>query len=433
MEEKFLYHIWDAGHLLTPLKTASGKPLQVTYQGQFNTDRGPDFRNVIVNLAGEAVRGDVEIHINAYDWTAHDHHEDPYYNNVILHVVMNAGQQQYTIREDGTAIEVLELAGQLSPDINKLLETPEASAEYEKSTYCDLLSAIDTDRLEGTLTEWGWKRFHNKVRRFNAALMLGDFDQVFYEGIMEALGYDKNKQNMLSLAQSLPLKKIRAWQAEGMNALELASIFCCASGLLARSKELSGEHLYNLLSTSYESQQYFAQPLKTDWQLFRVRPNSHPVYRLFTISSLLHKTANEGLLQYFLEHSGLDAGDAGHEYRRFHELFSDAVLPGAEALPKPGRGLTGNIFVNIFLPVAYVYFEKHSDTDALERILAVYKSFPALQENHILRHMGRYLSDGHVRAVSGKTILQQGLIEIFHRFCSYRLCQECVSSSQARL
>ncbi|HQM79680.1 MAG TPA: DUF2851 family protein, partial [Candidatus Syntrophosphaera sp.] len=75
MDEKFLYHIWDAGHLLTPLKTASGKTLQVKYQGQYNTSRGPDFHNVIIELNREILRGDVEIHLHSYDWIAHNHHE----------------------------------------------------------------------------------------------------------------------------------------------------------------------------------------------------------------------------------------------------------------------------------------------------------------------------------------------------------------------
>ena len=62
--EKFLYHIWDAGHLKHSLRTVSGKNLKVVYQGQLNTNSGPDFSNVIVEMDGMAVLGTVEIHLN---------------------------------------------------------------------------------------------------------------------------------------------------------------------------------------------------------------------------------------------------------------------------------------------------------------------------------------------------------------------------------
>jgi hypothetical protein len=425
VEEKFLYHIWDAGHLLTPLKTVSGKNVQVSYQGQFNTARGPDFRNVIVNLDGEILRGDVEIHVNSYDWTAHEHHEDVYYNNVILHVVMNAGLQKYTIKENGEAIEILELKSQVSDEIRKLLQTPETASEEERSTYCDLLSAVDNDTLESILSAWGLRRFKNKARRFSAALLLSDFDQVLYEGMMEALGYDKNKHNLLSLAQAIPLNDIRAWQREGLSALELVAILCCSSGLLERCAKQLDARLAQLLTQAYERQSFFARRLQIDWQLFRIRPLSHPLYRIFAMASLIHKTSEQGLMEFFRERVLADKTDGKKVFQAFAGIFADAALPGTERLPRPGKGLVGNIYVNIFLPVSYMYCEKHSDTETRERIIRYYSEFPALQENHVTRFMCRYLSPSHMRAVNRKTLLQQGLMEIFHRYCRHHLCAEC--------
>ena len=425
MEEKFLYHIWDAGHLLTPLKTVNGKNIQVSYQGQYNTARGPDFRNVIVNLDGEILRGDVEIHVNSYDWTAHEHHEDAYYNNVILHVVMNAGLQKFTIKENGEAIEILELKTQVSDDIRKLLETPVIASEEEHGTYCDLLSAIDNETLESILSAWGLRRFKNKARRFSAALMLSDFDQVLYEGMMEALGYDKNKHNLLSLAQAVPLSDIRSWQREGLSALELVAILCCSSGLLERCGKQLDERLQQLLTQAYERQSFFARKLQIDWQLFRIRPLSHPIYRIFAMASLIYKTAEQGLMEFFLERVLKDKADGKKVFKTFAGIFADAVMPGTEKLPRPGEGLIANIYVNIFLPVSYMYCDKHSDNETRERIIRYYSEFPALQENHVTRFMARYLSPTHQRAVNGKTLMQQGLMEIFHRYCRHHLCAEC--------
>ncbi len=49
---------------------------------------GPDFRGAVLALPdGTLLRGDVEIHRRARDWTEHGHAQDPAYANVVLHVV----------------------------------------------------------------------------------------------------------------------------------------------------------------------------------------------------------------------------------------------------------------------------------------------------------------------------------------------------------
>ncbi len=429
MEEKFLYHIWDAGHLLTPLKTVSGKDLQINYQGQFNTDRGPDFRNVILNLGGNVLRGDVEIHLQSYDWIAHEHHEDPHYNNVILHVVMDAGQHRQTVKENGDAVEILELRDQLSDEIKKILDSPTPKPNLGSSTYCDLLSAVDNDTLSSILHNQGLLRFRNKVRRFNAALLVSDFDQVFYEGMMEALGYEKNKQNMLALAQAITLKDIREWSRSGMTSLELAAILVCGSGLLKKCEKLLDPNLFELLQRTFEEQKYLARAVDINWRLFRIRPASHPVFRLLAIAPLVRKTAGEGFLRYWLENVYDPSIMDNKVFVAFQNIFKNSALPGAESLPKPGLNLIRNIFVNIFLPICNLYWSKHSEDREEQRVLGLYTNHPPLQENHITRFMERYLSPAQIALSNSKALYQQGLIEIFHRHCHYHLCAECVAST----
>src|SRR5690554_5810873 len=85
--EKLLYHIWDAQHLIKNLVTVSGKRIRVMHPGQWNSDMGPDFHNLIIDIDGNISRGDAEIHLQTYDWIAHHHNEDLNFNNVILHIV----------------------------------------------------------------------------------------------------------------------------------------------------------------------------------------------------------------------------------------------------------------------------------------------------------------------------------------------------------
>ncbi|MDZ4182945.1 MAG: DUF2851 family protein [Candidatus Cloacimonadaceae bacterium] len=431
MEEKFLYHIWDEGHLNPDLKTASGKALRIIYPGQYNTNRGPDFCNAIISIDGEAIGGDVEIHLGTYDWIAHCHHEDHFYNNTILHVVLEHKQSTHlTIKENGDTIEILELKDQLSEDIGKLLARQIPGEKPRSVSYCDLLSAVDAHRLSSILSYYGMKRFRGKIKRFNAALILSDFDQVFYEGMMEALGYDKNKLNLLKIAQLVPYRRIREWQAEGMDALDLISIISVGSGLLERSKKLVDESFAALLNIRFEAQNFSAQRMEIDWQLFRIRPTNHPIYRIIAICGLLLKTTDSGLINYFLNHVQGFSPQEGHWYRGFSAIFAKNALPGAEKFPQPGKSVISNIYLNIFLPVMHLYHEKVADSKTLSRVVEEYQSFAALQDNHITRFMANHANPRLVPLASSKSIYQQGLIEIYYRWCRHRLCDECVRTSR---
>lgn len=431
MEEKFLYHIWDEGHILPELKTASGKALRVIYPGQYNTNRGPDFCNAIISLDGEAIGGDVEIHLNTYDWIAHSHHEDRFFNSTILHVVLQHKQPVHlTIKENGEAIEILELQDQLSEDIGKLLARQIPGEKPRSVSYCDLLSAVDADTLTSILGYFGMRRFRSKIKRFNASLILSDFDQVLYEGMMEAAGYDKNKLNLLKIAQLIPYRHIRQWQAEGMDAMDLISIICVSSGLLAKSVKHLDESFAALLNTRFEAQSYHAQKMDIDWQLFRIRPANHPIYRIIALCTLLLKTTDAGLLNYLLSHVIGSSTREGDWFRGFRAVFAKNVLPGAEKFPQPGKGVVGNIYLNIFLPIIHLYHEKIADSKTLSRIVEEYQSFAALQDNHITRFMANHANPRLIPLASSKSIYQQGLIEIYYRWCRHRLCDECVRTSR---
>ncbi|MEN6445657.1 MAG: DUF2851 family protein [Candidatus Cloacimonas sp.] len=429
MDEKFLYHIWDEGHLAGNLKTVSGKELKINYQGQFNTFRGPDFVNAIISLNGEDLQGAIEIHQNTQDWIKHAHQEDVHYNQVILHTVLNHnGSQPYTIKENGELIEILELKNQLSEDIQKLLSDLEDKDLISGNDYCDLLSAIDNDRLFGILAISGKQRFMSKVHRFNVSLSLSDFDQILYEGMMEAAGYDKNKFNLFQLAQSIPFAKLREWFKEGMTSKEMLSLLIGSSGLLPKSRNRLSAELYAELLSTYESQRYYARKLDIDWQLFRIRPGNHPVFRLILLSEFLYNCLPDGLLNYFLNNLELAEPKPSKRYQTFSQLFK----PQQEGLlhNRQGLGITviNNIYINIYLPILYLYYQKLAKAEMTESILQSYVTFKALPENYITRFMCNHINSSQVKAVNSKTLYQQGLIDIYYRFCRYHLCSECLKN-----
>lgn len=431
MDEKFLYHIWDAGHINNSLKTISGKRLNVTYQGQFNTQRGPDFVNAILEIEGETLNGAVEIHVNTQDWKKHNHQEDEYYNSVILHAVLNHNSTDiHTIKENGDLVEIVELKGQLSHDIVKLMENATPGLPKSGYDYCELLSAIDTDRLLAILSIHGRQRFMGKVRRFNASLSISDFDQILYEGMMEAIGYDKNKFNMFQLAQSIAIENLKRWKAEGMDALSLTSILCCSSGLLAKSINRLDPDSKTKLLAAYERQQFFGRKISIDWQLFRIRPVNHPLLRLIKLSAFVFHALPYGLLNYLIQKVEQESTNPKERYLRFTELLSVGKSELLNSDTGFGKTVINNIYINIYLPIMYLYAQKVSDGGLSASVMESWNSFGALPENYITRFMGRHINKGQIAKVNKSSLYQQGLMDIFYRTCRYHLCEECMGQNK---
>jgi len=427
LNEKFLYHIWDAGHLKHDLKTLSGKSLKIIYQGQFNTDRGPDFRNSIIEIEGSTYRGDIEIHLKTSDWNSHNHAEDNHYNGLILHIVLQHNlTSPYTILEDGGQAEILELGNYLSDDIDKLMNLHQSEPEVAINSYCELLSAVETDTLISLLNVLGKQRFLSKVKRFNAGLGLSSFDQIIWEGMMESIGYNKNKMNMVQLAQNVTMDMIKGWINDGAELNEMISILLVSSGLLSRSGKLLGQELCERITSTYERQRYFYRKLDPDWQLFRIRPANHPLYRLIHLTRLVYATPN--LLTDFLLREELLAEEPKALKRGLAKLFN---LPPCEAyddLPKLGSGTLSTMLVNILIPIQYLYYQKIGDNLMTKRLMNSYSAQPGLADNYITRFMMSHLNPGQEERVSSREIWQQGLIELYYRHCRFHLCRECKES-----
>src|SRR5512136_835466 len=87
--ESVLVRIWEAQAFQPDrLKTTTGIPIQVIKRGWRNHDDGPDFKNVLIRIGDQLYAGDVELHLEVADWSAHGHDTDPHYNQTILHVVL---------------------------------------------------------------------------------------------------------------------------------------------------------------------------------------------------------------------------------------------------------------------------------------------------------------------------------------------------------
>jgi hypothetical protein len=92
------------------------------------------------------------------------------------------------------------------------------------------------------------------------------------------------------------------------------------------------------IKSAYEKQPYYARTLSLDWQLFRIRPASHPLPRLLKIATFLFDHLDTGLLNGFLNRVEADAVGSAKRFTLYKQAFHQ---PDKER--KPGKYHAGKL------------------------------------------------------------------------------------------
>ncbi len=97
------------------------------------------------------MRGDVEIHLRQRDWDAHGHGDDPNYNGVVVHGVLEPGEAETSLHS-GSSTPVVSLEGLLDG------EDGAGAGELSNELHNDQYSQEVTSRLWGMLARSGYPR-----------------------------------------------------------------------------------------------------------------------------------------------------------------------------------------------------------------------------------------------------------------------------------
>ncbi len=454
--ESFLYHIWDGQHLRKDvLKTTDGRVVEVISRGRWNPDAGPDFREAVLKIDGQLLRGDVEIHIQEADWQAHGHQRDPKYNDVILHAVLWPSEKKSPAQtQSGRTIPTLVLSDFLDDTLERLQIRIEDDLPVQpnKPDIC-LLGRREPAEIAELLDYWGKERLRIKKERFQEDLNYFDYDQLIYQGIMEALGYSKNQRPFFKLALKVPVEAVweilNSYSAE-KHELVAQAIYLGAAGFLGEDSvgnELASPYLRSLrkiwrvISETFD----FEALNPAEWQFFRLRPANFPTVRTVGMATLAVKFRERGFLSAALAVLQEPASRHGQAARRLRGLFvipargfwhthyrlDKDVPPHASFQLKHlvGTNRAGEIVVNVLFPILLLYAEKTEDETLKSWVLEVYRHFPKLQENQILREMQTQIlsPDRKKQELISSAARQQGLIHIYKSFCRSWSCSRCVA------
>jgi hypothetical protein len=425
ISENFLYHIWEAQHLTNNLKTVSGKNLKITYSGRFSYDAGPDFRDAIIEISGKKLKGDIEIDKNTYNWKSHHHHENKKFNNVILHIVFkNNLKDIFTINEDGEPIEIFEMESFIEPEISKLLKTYSTKKFIEKEKKCPIFENKSLLKTEDMLRKLGMMRFENKVKRFKTEHYFYDFDQLLFQGIFEALGYSKNKYQMLKLAQNIKYKQLKTLFGNGMTRDEMISYFLCSSGLIAHfPKNFPNEIIHKWITLFRED--IFAK-YDYNWQLFRIRPANHPAVRIAQLSKFLYNSFETSIFQQIAKIFSIPSNDVNLE--KFKKNLYTLFRQKSDFLPEKyvvGKSRIDAIFINVILPLIITYAREKNYENLEDVAIQIYENHKSLAENYVSKYMKLFMNIEQKKMISRKEILQQGILKLYFNQCKEHDCAEC--------
>jgi hypothetical protein len=467
------------------LQTADGKTLKVFDVGQLNSDGGPDFCNAKIKIDGVTYSGDVEIHRTVFEWMQHQHQEDPRYNKVILHVVLETtSNAPPTLVNSGRQIPILVLGQFLSDSIQTIWQKAILDERAKKSETIQCFtknSILTSEALDHWLAKLAVERIELKLRRFDERLkqlaherrmtlrewqrpygelpLEGEhneippplpeltqkdfsnkelWEQVLYEGVMEGLGYSKNREPFLRLAENMTLKIIVNF---GMPVSDstIESLMFGAAKLLPKSKSIkekeARQYVHELRKKWKELRsQYHGEILNAaDWQFFPTRPSNFPTIRIAAASSLIKEFLANDFFRCTIQtlKGNISAAEKEqklvqlfsietNDFWKHHYNFDKAASNSITVL---GASRIREIVINAVLPIALLYARIFKDKAVREGALDVYQYLPASESNSITRLMEKQLLKGRLSLKNVSR--QQAVIQLYKFYCAERRCSDC--------
>lgn len=415
MQEQLLQFIWQRQLFDTSaLTTTEGQLLEVLHPGYPNQDQGPDFLQARIKCGRHLWAGHVEVHVNSAAWYAHQHHTDPHYNNVILHVVWEEDVPALTMQQ--VRIGCLELAPIVDHGLLVRYENLMNNAAWIPcaGSLSQIPTIIKTSWLERLMTE----RLERKMQRIDAIYgrCANDYEQAFFVLLARQMGAPSNSDPMEELGYKVPLSILRK-HSDRPDQIE-AILFGVAGMLAKTTKEqyvvgLARE--FNFLKAKYG----LSVIPSLQWKFMRMRPAHFPTLRIAQLSKLI-----SGTMQFITLLTEVTEVSTWLELLQVkpHDPFWNDHYHFKETAPsgekRMGKESAVAIMINVVVPFMFFYGRMQGMEKLPGTAIQMLVELPP-ERNSILSNW----SAQQVRAASGAE--SQALLELKARYCDHRRCLQC--------
>lgn len=439
LNENFISRIWENKSYYSNLETTDGKKVEVISTGIKNKDEGPDYSNATIKINDYLFTGGVEIHKSLKDWFNHNHKNKGKYEKIILQVVMwdsDPTEKYVPEYKNFKKIPTVILSKYLTKSIHtiwrEIIENP--SKEFRIPCYEENKN-IEIDKKLSFLETIGLKRFHYRSKRirdrfetlhsvgFNYNII---WKQLLMEFVLEALGFSKNKNQMLKLGKSINLNAI---YDKGFSKIDIESLLFGSAGFLKNNN--FKDKYPNTLKNIWENKMKLFSDIEMDsseWNFFRLRPQNFPPLRIAYASafiySLIKNNFFEKLISLLTQKNNFikDISNLFQSIDVNNYWFTNYNFdkPSKFKLESIGNQRINDIIVNVILPLIFQFALYQSNGSMCNLILKIYSEMKNVSKNEITLAMERQLNIKIKKAIEN-----QGAIHLHNFYCVKGKCDFC--------
>ncbi|MEM6823279.1 MAG: DUF2851 family protein [Verrucomicrobiota bacterium] len=416
-DELFVQRLWFENLYKDSLKTTDGRTILIRNPGFWNRGAGPDFLNAALEVEGMTLQGPIEIHMTPDGFQAHGHDKDPAYRDLVLHIVWTRGLSG-TAPENrrGQPIPVVELSGQLKVPLSEAKScfaatTQELEVGARVGRCHKTLATMSDDEVVRLVEEAGWFRFHQRAARWRMKSRRGieiPDDEWLWQGLAEVLGYSKNREAMVHVAQVLPISEIQKHDDLTREAL----LFGISGWMCEPAPKSLSQHVRKLWDVWWQYRGHYPEmPTKT-WKLSGIRPVNRPERRLAALVYCSRRRVFDELRQALAESDGKKAKavllKATHE--EWDYRFSLKGKVSAKANRLIGSDKCDAFLFNVFWPLAH----RHDPGQVEDEIRKMTTSYDSLAAR---RARVRLLENMDWKGFKNRLLAVEGLLQIYRDFC----------------
>jgi len=412
------------------LTITDGDPLRVLDPGTPNSDAGPDFQNAHVRLDGMDWRGHVEVHTESGGWFRHEHHTDPRYDSVVLHVSLHA--DMWTgglLRSDESPLPELVLYPRLKTPLRKLLHAFRTRADDDTLACASRWEEVPTDRRRSWIRSLARDRLAEKRDRLPPPTET-PLEVALHERLFTGLGYAKNDGPMATLARRTPPEVLRTVTTPRTR----EALLFGTAGLLPDPEDLldtdrATADYAMALRDRYRRLQVrldLSPMAATAWTFFRLRPNNFPPLRIaqaaawYADGALLNDNPLPTLRTALAQEkpvaalrAALDASPPDFWRTHYH-----LTKQSAEHDPRLGTSRRDTLLVNAVLPVLLRDAERRGEDAQATAVVDALRTLPPSQDQ-VVRRFTDLGTD------PDSAYEAQGLHELYRNYCTAGGCLNC--------
>jgi len=265
------------------------------------------------------------------------------------------------------------------------------------------------------------------------------WEQIFYEMIFEALGYTKNKNIMLHLAQAVDLPFLRKFVDRDDFRMVAEASFFSIGGLIPDVLNLKEEDTSDYTRKLFENWQQIKEKYdgktfsETDWHFFQLRPQNFPTVRIAGGAVLVERLLKQSLISQIIKKI-----NEIHKPQILIQVLRNMLVVKAEGYWQDhyvfdktsneelnyfvGSTRVEEILVNVIFPFVSVYFELFNKKYLSQKTLNAFSQLFLTVDNNLVKEISESLNlNNHWK----RAILNQGMLELFRNYCSKAKCNEC--------